>query len=274
MKLYINNVIDVITNSSSELFIINNPNNVPVEKIVNMCIAKLDEKYDEKYKSFIKTEWYDPSNYCCHYTSPFHNELFPEEYIGVEFEEYCWVRGLAQTEKGVMADTITTKGDELTYVELYSSLHDHIKTTVFSEIERKYAEIAKKGLGVSKEEVVSMIPSEFSSIIQPRLWDMTETEANDFLDAYDYLETFKASHLGYELRSVLLCENPDRRWYVAFNIPYESDGKIPEDIPECLRAYISQFRADAGTSRLEVPYTQNSYFSTILNEWEYGYERF
>lgn len=41
MKLHIQNIVDVITNSSSELFIINNPHNLTFREVISECLSKM-----------------------------------------------------------------------------------------------------------------------------------------------------------------------------------------------------------------------------------------
>lgn len=249
MVLHIQNVVDVITNSSSELFIINNPNGLGLQEIIDSCVKKLDDKYEEKYLSMEDGLKYLPN-------------------VERELQDYYWYKDILANDNRPFrdfSDAEVVEGSELTNIELAIKITEHLEGLVM----KPYREILSRGNGCTEEQVRELLPKGFEE---------------DFEIFFVSDEDLKMEHYGdeewYNLREIKEQSKRARFFFFPEDLEYESETKpCKEFFPERYHEFVDHFnkiereRQEKEGRVLRVYYSDNlyPYFSTILNQWEHGY---
>lgn len=248
MKLHIQNIVDVITNSSSELFIINNYNGNTLSEIIDICLKKLDDKYLETYKTF---------------------GVHPETQISREYYDYCMLKEHC-TESETEDERYNTRqfkqviedGGLMNY-ELGNLLCEHFEDL----ISPLYREILSKGKGCSKEQALSIIPKGFEE-------DFHICTIGDM-----YLERFTDRGRWYNMSQI---KDEEKRYTVYFRpyIVYDEEDPLiafPERFHHLIQKWNEEERQKqekfGKKIRVYIDECESDYtFNMVMDEWEDGYD--
>lgn len=249
MVLHIQNVVDVITNSSSELFIINNPNGLGLQEIIDSCVKKLDDKYEEKYLSMEDGLKYLPN-------------------VERELQNYCWYKNILANGSCPFrgfSDSEVIESAELTNVELLNKISEHLEDMVM----KPYKEILSNGNGCTEEQLRKLFPKGFE-----------EDFVIFFVSDEDLKMDFYSDEELHNLREVKEQSKRARFFCSPEDLNYEFEDKTSKEFfPEKYHEFVDHFNAiererqekEGRVSRVYFSDNLYPYFSTILNQWEHGY---